>query len=223
MIGAAIAGAAVGGGLNYMSTQSANRASAREAQKDRDFQERMAKTSYQNMVADLEKAGLNKALAYGNTPSKVSGSTASQSAAHFDSPDFVGALTKRAQRDLADAQVQSAFAQAELLKSQNEKTIAETGIALSLLPEQMANIKSQTARNTAEITSNPIKLGQSLFEKLVDSGTGKAIKDVFSGNTAKKGFFGEVKDTAKNIKRSGVNQWVEDLFFKPKPKKGPTK
>ena len=43
MIGAATAGASVGGFANYMSTQSANRASARQAQKDRDFQERMAR------------------------------------------------------------------------------------------------------------------------------------------------------------------------------------
>ena len=59
-------GSLISGGLSYMGASSANAANAEEAQKNRDFQERMRSTQYQTAVEDLKKAGLNPMLAYQN-------------------------------------------------------------------------------------------------------------------------------------------------------------
>lgn len=50
---------------------------ASEAQKNRDFQERMANTAYQRLAADLKKAGYNPALALQSSAYTPSGSVAS--------------------------------------------------------------------------------------------------------------------------------------------------
>ena len=77
---AAAAPAAIAGIASLVGGERSNRAARQEAQRNRDFQREMSNTAWQRAVADMEKAGLNPAVAYGKGPaSSPGGSMAAQS------------------------------------------------------------------------------------------------------------------------------------------------
>lgn len=136
--GAAIAGALIGA---HGQSQT-NAANAQEAQRNRDFQERMRSTQYQTAVDDMRKAGLNPALAYQQGGAgNVSGSTA-----QFQNPAAdAGGSAARAIQTFQDMRRTAS----EIDKIQAEAENVRTNTQLQNQQTLLANIEKLVRHRTA--------------------------------------------------------------------------
>lgn len=90
MAGLGALGGLFGTGMNHIQRKTDREFSATEAQKQRDWEEQMSNTAVQRQVADMEKAGVNPAVALGNSGS-IGASTPSgamANSAHGGTADF---------------------------------------------------------------------------------------------------------------------------------------
>jgi len=168
-LGAALGGLA-GGILGFLGqqqtnqkswdiAQSNNAASAEQAQKQMDFQERMRDTQYQTTVQDLKKAGLNPMLAYTQGGAGVpAGAMGSISTPQFKSPISSGKeaaasiASIMADVDKKDAETTEAFSRT-IVNEQNAKYLdAQTNLAILEMPnvpQKLKNLISEQLLNDA--------------------------------------------------------------------------
>lgn len=163
-------GSLVGGGLSMIGQHQANIANAKEADKNRDFQERMSNTAHQREVADLRSAGLNPILSAGGGGS----STPSGGMANITST--TEGLAHSAKN------IAPQIAAVNQMKAQTAQTAAQTALA----PDQKKLLEAQTASAlaTARATEKMAGIGDA-----VKYGSG-LLKNVgerlgFSGNPRK--------------------------------------
>lgn len=125
--------------FSAISAERQYRFNAEEAQKQRDWQERMSNTAFQRQIADLKAAGLNPVLGYMQGQGATTPSGAAASGANYH-----GA---QAQVDMsANDVLQSLFS--SLINSATQKDIAQINASTAL---QQAAISSAAAVSSAGI------------------------------------------------------------------------
>lgn len=126
---------------NAQMAQSAQQASAREAQSTRDWQERMSNTAYQRAVKDMEVAGLNPMLAYQNGgASSPSGATGMAFQAQMGNSLASAVEGFNASRGTS-ADVEKKDTESELNRVAVKKVEADTDVAKA----NVANLAASTA------------------------------------------------------------------------------
>lgn len=129
----------IAGGLSFLGQSSANRANSREAQKTRDWQERMSGSNYQRMMKDMEAAGLNPILGLTSGGSPVGGSPTATSQSATEKGVSNALEARRLRADVAN------------LEAMNKKINSDTSLNEALTRLNAQRILLDSATNASEI------------------------------------------------------------------------
>jgi hypothetical protein len=179
----------------------ANAASAEQAAKQMDFQERMRKTQYQTAVEDMKEAGLNPMLAYSQggagTPTGAMGQISSADIGNSTAAGlkgYQGMSMNRADLDLKQATTVGTTATTLKTEADTIKTAADIGYVL-----ENTKLNTQTQRNL-EVQLN--KLNQEIINL-------RATEKYTSAATGKVG--AETTNIKENIAPSVDPYWYRDI------------
>lgn len=155
---------------------------AKEAQKQRDFQERMDNTRYQRTMADLAAADLNPMLVIGGArpPGAPAGASGASGGASLASGAAMAGKTiaegVRARRmDQYDKEIkskQAANLQAQLAKTAAETDASRARAAVDTVEAQLRASQLPAARAQAEFDATPTGKFLRELRRVLDSGAG---------------------------------------------------
>ncbi len=166
---AVVAASVIGGALGIGGSAVSAQQSAKEAKKNREFQERMSSTAYQRSAKDLEAAGLNRILALGNPATTPGGAMGVV-------PDYGQSITAGAQAGMG---TQTGAAQIGQQKALEKKILQQTKnltqeeqilIQKSKLWKEIAPILTQAGSDFSELTKVLNALAPQILEALQEMG-----------------------------------------------------
>lgn len=172
-----VAGPLVGGLLGLGGTAQSNKLSRAEAQKNREFQERMSNTAYQRAMADMGKAGLNPILAARLGPASTPGGS---QAPVFDYGSTIssgissGAQVARLGPELDSIKANTAFTNAKTVLAENmepgSEAVEKVTNAINQLGEYITESFDGSKQAWKQAHQEAIDLTSQLIEKIVNKG-----------------------------------------------------
>ena len=148
-------GALLAAGASYLASQEGAKTqgkfNAKEADKNRAFQERMSGSAYQRAADDLEAAGLNRVLALGSPAATPSGAQAA-----IEAPQLGSAISTGIQAASAKQQIEQSKAEEKFIK-EREQTERDQQHLLRHQSEQSATQSELNEATTRYTNAKAIK------------------------------------------------------------------
>lgn len=171
-----LAGGLALGGASLIGGYLSNRAQRAEAQRNRDFQERMRNTSWQAAVEDMRAAGLNPALAYQHGGAQSpSGSMAQQS--DIITPAVGSALqARRLREDILNMEASRKYVKAQTNTESMKAGVMAAQKKIAELQAEVEQVKTDWYLTAPRLTLEDPTTGA----EITGSGTPKVVEKLIA-------------------------------------------